>query len=382
MLKKQALTLLIIFIVILNTACGDYTPLSDLSIVAGIGVDWGTQAPGSYTVTFEVVDTGGLYTEKKLKSSVIQADGKSIHEAIANANKRSHKDLFFGKMKLLVINSEIAEEEGVKQFLDALIRDVKIYDNLFIVIARGNSSEEILKSNEDKPYIVSYRINDKMLEESVNLNSLRGVKLYKALENLLRGKSDMTLPALKLPPPENDEMAVAVGQAIFEGDKVIGYLNEKECPMLYFLTEKLNGGYLSFFIKDGGKSSAVSFEIYNSKPSKDFRFDGERLEIIFNIETQVSLLEIDSNIGKFSDKKIKEVEKLADKAFSERAEYLVRSVQQGTDSEIFGMADYIYQNDLEVWNSIKHDWIRYFKDAKITVNCSFSIFDSGLLINS
>lgn len=143
--------IILIFLVILLTGCGNSKELENRDYVMAIGID----EKNGYDVSVAVAKLSYGSDNKKQEETIYKGSGKTINEAISVINNKTKGNLYLGHNKVMVLS------ENYKDY-DSLINYVS--DNIEIsrdtVIMKAENPEEILKSknNDDNAsdYIYDY----------------------------------------------------------------------------------------------------------------------------------------------------------------------------------------------------------------------------------
>lgn len=67
--------------------CWDYRGLDQLIFVSGIAVDKNPET-GDYMVTYEIMNMQGNIKQEGLSAKIVESTGRTIAEAVQNANRR------------------------------------------------------------------------------------------------------------------------------------------------------------------------------------------------------------------------------------------------------------------------------------------------------
>ena len=161
-IKRWISSLLIVVLCLPLSGCWDYRGLNKISIVSGVAIDR-QEDTKSYHLTIETIDFSAAGKESSGKSQLVETEGVTIYDAVRNAKKRLAKKLYFGDIKVIVISSQIAREEGINSVLDWFLRDIELRETTNPIISQEKTAKEILAANGVDDKIISEEI-EKMID--------------------------------------------------------------------------------------------------------------------------------------------------------------------------------------------------------------------------
>ena len=149
-LKRMSIISIILSIFVFFTGCWDRQELNQLAIVSGIGVDPGP-TEGEITVVYQVVNPSASSGTLGVSSTMtpfmtLQTSAKTIYAAIRKSSREISRKLYFGHLQVIVIHSELAEKSGIKDLLDMMYRDPEIREDIPVVIAKGQKTDDVLSN--------------------------------------------------------------------------------------------------------------------------------------------------------------------------------------------------------------------------------------------
>ncbi|GHU79584.1 hypothetical protein FACS1894191_2700 [Clostridia bacterium] len=377
MIKKIVPVALSMLLCLPLTGCWDYKGLDELTVVAGLAVDKGKTDPSGFTITLEIVDTGGSASDAP-KSTMLETEGPTIFQAIHNASAKLYSEVYFGNTDVLVVSKAVAEEQGLNKVIDALLRDASTRDTLSILISRGETAGEIITPHNPDDGIASYNISRIINQDTKSLNSARVYDLMKVYNQLAGGRDNIALPAFGLVEDNGELWLKTQGAAIFSGDKLTGFAENWVVPYMLFVTENVAGGSYTFFMED---DQYATLSILTSKPKISFSRSGDSLTLHVDIKLNTSAIELSPNYTGFSGGDIAMLESRAATALNAETKDVINRIQEGSGSDIFGFGEAIYHRDPAYWSEIRDDWKEIFRSAEIVVNSDFTISDTGHIKN-
>jgi spore germination protein KC len=354
------------------TGCWNYREINSLLIVSGVAIDKGANGLG-YHLTIDTVDvTEGK--EKPPMSKFIEIDGDTVFDAIRNAVKESDKKLLWSHDKIIVISNQIASE-GIAPVLDIFLRNTESRDDTDVIIAKGNTAQDVIKPKGFANQIGSFETDRTVANDTKFLSKAPYVKLYQANNMLFGNGIALTLPALNVTDNMGEPTTELDGTAVFKRDKLLGFLNSDESKLFLFATDQIQGGL--FLVKENSPTTNISLDVKDSKTTVTPIFTGDKPSINIDIQMQCVLGETETSYDYSTEDGINKVESDAAKELEVGIKQLIAKVGAQYDSDIFGFGSSIYQDNYELWNEIKPEWDNIFKTLNVNVTAKVEIENSA-----
>ncbi|MDE5977297.1 MAG: Ger(x)C family spore germination protein [Turicibacter sp.] len=270
------------------SGCGQKIEMSELGIVSGFGID---KLETGYRLTAQIVNPSAIAGNQHDTLAVfsISAEGETLFEAFNALNTLTSKVLYLPHLSVIVVNEELAKD-GINHVLDFVLRNVTIRPNIALAIANNASAEDVLHvlvpseqipikqldslsnlSSADAGTEVNYnlyQVSGMVNSESANivLNSVAiigdGIEEGERLDNVLQIESDTQLQINEL--------------AVFNSDKLVGYLNSEESQYYNLLV--------------GGNKHYVVTDLLDDEYKLSYELRASKVEIKPNIdENKVSI---------------------------------------------------------------------------------------------
>ena len=376
--------ILILFFIFICCGCYNYKELNDLAITSAIGID---KTDDGYKITAQVVNTQKEGTDNNSSADpkivVYEHTSKTVQEAVRYMVLESPKRLYPNHMQVIVIGEAVAKD-GILEALDIFFRDSELQKNFYVLISKDVSANQILKTLTPVDSIVSSSIKKSLESDSSYLGITELVTYDELINTYLNPNKEISLPSVTLTGKikgsdkiENIEKSdsstkVVLSQmVIFKGDKMIGYLDDKQSIALSFIKGKINNTLIKYKCDRG----YIVVEAINSKSSIDVDNSGN-FKIKISGDATINEVSCDINLeeNKAIDKINKEVNKEVKKNINNTIEYIKNTY----NSDVFGFLDIMYKNKYPLYKKVNKDWYNdKFKDSKIDIDVNIKIIEKG-----
>lgn len=373
-MNKFFLINLIIIFSLLLSGCWSYVGLDEVVIISGIAID---KEEDNYILTFEMLDISNVDDEGGVVPKLIEGKGPTIYEAVRNASVVTSKDLCFCSVQAIIINKEIAKEEGIKRVLDFFLRNRRVRELSKVVISGEETAKQILEAKGIAESIISIEVMDIIEKaEKTNLQTLRS-DLY-TIVNVLKGEGiELVLPVFRVTKIEDE--VIKLGElAIFKGDKLNNYMPIEETKYFLFVIDEVEGGVISFRSKNQDFDN-MAFNIYKSKTSVTYKEKKGNLRFHLHIKLKGSLEEYNDSQETISIEEMDDASKKLATELEKRISNVILKTQKRDEGDIFGFGKKIYQRNPKLWRELKKEWSATFKNIKFDVKVEVIIANTGLL---
>jgi spore germination protein KC len=378
-IKKTGCLLLGILLVLPLGGCWNYRGINDTTIITGIAID--RDETGNYRLTYEMVDLTRDIKENGVRPKIVEAEGKTLFDATRNAKKRLVNRLYFSNTQAIVVNKEIAAEEGIFSLIDWFLRDAEFRETVSVVVSQQETARDILLAEGIDEMLVAYEIKKILDKDQVITGSTRDAQLYTVF-NELRGEGiSFTLPAIHNVMNNRKLTVEANGVAVFKEDKMVGFLTPTETAAFLFAVNEIRGGIIPLSSTGEGPDDA-SLEISKNKTDISCSYANGQALAGIKTKTEVYLDELHVRENLIDEQAIKKIETAAEKKLKNEITGVIEKVQTEYDSDIFGFGNLIYKKDPGLWKTIRSDWDELFKSMDVRVQCEVSIKNTAALMKN
>ncbi|APF26671.1 germination, Ger(x)C family protein [Clostridium sporogenes] len=391
MKTKKCLVIMLILLTICMTGCWDKVEIDQKAFASVIGVDAGKDIgkekqlkeispSASFTgskldkmkVTYAFPDISKLGPEKggTAVDKTMSIDAYSMQDSIDKIVNKSSRNLSFGHLKLIVLNTSILDYSNTfKEVIDYLQRQPAINRMIYIVFSE-DKSEEILKfkPNMEKS-VENYIIG--ILENNKKNNTSAPLTLNEFLEETSQNNTAL-VPVINIDKKSKDLKISKV--AVIKDDKIKGYISTEQANNIQLINKKFKGGTRTI-IRDG---SPLDYSIENSERKIKIR-DKEKLsfDIKLNLEGQIKGHNIDKQISSKGD--INKIQENLNKAITQDIKEVIRISQTEYNTDILDLGGFIHKYHPKLWKEIKGNWNELYKTVDINVTADTKVRRIGAI---
>lgn len=355
------------------SGCWNYREVDKLVIVAGIAIDKNF-ATNKYLLTFETLKPSGG-KEGKIESEKIETDGDSIFDAIRNAIKISGKKLYWSHAETVIISKDVAKE-GILPILDLLSREREPRLNLMLVVSKAETAKEILTKKAVAGEITSFSI-DQIIKGSTDSTKSIHTELYNAIHDIEQEGKSISLPTVSVIKNIDKETLDVSGVALFKKDKLVGFLSDIETKPFLYAKDNVKGGLLYFKVITDAGNTGVTLEVSKSTSKTKATYEGGKIVINIDINTEAIIAELDSAEDLLDEKGIETIKYVAQKNIENDVENIIKKVQSEYDTDVFGFGKLVKESMPSHWREVKGDWDNYYKNLDVKVKSKVDITGSA-----
>ncbi|PYY30968.1 Ger(x)C family spore germination protein [Paenibacillus illinoisensis] len=386
------LCVMILCLGVFIAGCGNRTELNDLGIATATGFD---RKDGKWDITYQIIvppasSSTGSSGGSQASVTTFSSQGKTIRETVAKSSVENPKKLYFAHTNVMLIGQEAAKY-GIAEIMDDYYRNVSARETVKVIIADGEARDylkklvppekqpgralsEILERNNERgsfyPVMNLHEVALKITSDSgaagIPIITVKGQNPGK-LESIDIFKQTTTPSKLRLE-----------GLSVFNKDKEIGVLNQKESIGVSWLTDRINRTNLSYA---GEHGEFNSFFVRKAKVKVIPIKSGAHYSVQVSAKVEAELDESTTKKDIVSTDNNKEMQ--------DQAEQLIKSqmllgwnASQRLHADMLGLANKIHQRHPKDWRAMEKDWPQVLAQMDINIDVDVSLKRVGLLQDS
>ena len=380
MTRRAVQVLCLLMAMSLLSGCWSRRELNELSLTMGIGLD---KIGDQYTLSVEVINPEAM-SEKGSGSAVgiYREEGRSILECLRRLTTRVPRYLYMAHLRIMVIGEELARE-GIAQVLDFFMRDNELRSDFYVIVAKNDTASDILQFPTQLERIPANKLYNSLENSGKQWSPAEGIHLDELVSNLTsHGAKNAVLPGIEVSPNlplkaglANEANLAAQslkysGIGIFQGDKLIGWLNEDESRAINYVRKRVKR---SMGQVKCGSDGVVSLKTdYNRVKLKAKIIQGKP-HIAINLDLEGTIGEVQCGIDLMRVKEIRKIEEEAEMSMNQLIKHTVQQVQQKYKSDIFGFGQAFHHQQRQYWHRVKKNWNSIFPMVEIDVYTTYKI---------
>ncbi|MGI6239994.1 MAG: Ger(x)C family spore germination protein [Christensenellales bacterium] len=371
-MKGKPLTLIAICLVLAVslTGCWSYHGLNEMAIVLGMAIDRDYHT-GIYFVSCEIADLAESSSDTGLTSKVVEAQGRTLLEAVRNAKRRLLTRLYFGNMEVIILGEDLLREGEIRDVLNFGMRDIEIRETTHLMIAMGVPARDIIRLRGLDQPIVSLELETIVDRDNELITSSINVELRKAYDALNSPGMSLVLPAIHIVTNDGEEVAESNGIGLFMKETLVGFISPEDSQYFLFATDRAHGGMLPMAIGGDGLMN-YTFEIGDSDADIQIHNKEGALSFELNITADLYLLQVPEGFDIMKRELILELERAAGANLAGSISRVISDVQKQYQTDVFGFGEVIYKKRLQLWRNVEDMWMDLFPEIPIDVHCTLT----------
>ncbi len=340
---------------------------------------------------------GGGGSEKSF--FVLTARGRTPFEAIRNLTSKSSRKIDMTHTEILLISEELASR-GIYPLLDFLDRERQIRIIVHPFVVKGDI-EKLIETKfpmEDVGGRVMMRLLRFTYREKA---TTRPVMVKDVLIVLCRPGQELLLPRILVMEKEDgsgllENPLFMGGLAVFNKDKMKGYLNDKESRGCNWVNNEIYRTTYVFESPTEGRGiesenvpaavgkEIVTVEVFKAGTKLKAQVSGETRKIIVRIEAEGRIQEAiaEDNWLSLDSSLIDSLNRRLAEAIRNDVQAALAKAQKEYKSDVFGFGNLIYRTLPREWARLEPRWAEIFPRLEVEVLVEADVRRSGLIKDS
>ncbi|MFP7176599.1 Ger(x)C family spore germination protein [Priestia filamentosa] len=395
MKRKGAFLLLMIMMTVLLTSCWSKKELTDLAIVAAVGVD--KVEDGRYNLTLQVINPGNVAggmqggggDAQNSPVTVYSISGKNLVEASRRASSRISRRLYYAHTNLVIVGESLAREEGIEVLMDAFDRDPEFRTTSTLVIANHSNAADLIKTLTPVDKIPANKVlktlefTERQWGENVKVSLQDVMKgLQSSKEETVVAGFRMTGNSKQAGKLENMQDSVpeatlrASGIAVLKQGKLVDWLYGKTARGTVWILDKIQGTAIN--VDWEGKKAAIAYKTVRQKTDVSAKMKNGHPHVSIHTRVEGDIGEMKIPIDITNTKVITKIEQSLRKEIKKELEKAIEHAQKNK-TDILGFGEVIHRSRPNEWKKIKTEWSDvYFPKLDVDITVDAYIRRTGL----
>jgi spore germination protein KC len=396
-INRLMCSLVIIGTALLLSGCWSKKELTDLAIVAALGIDKNEE--GRYVGTLQIINpsnvAGGMQGGGGSQGppvSVITGTGDTIVELSRRTSRKLSRRLYYAHTNLVVISEDLAKEESISSILDSLERDAEFRSTAIIVIAQGEKAADIVKVLTLIDKIPANKVIKTLKFTERTWGENFSVSMQEAIKTLVSPGKELVVSGFRISgdvekgkkmentqQTEPSSLLYAGSLAIFKQGKLTAWINGETARGSVFLLDKLNASAID--LKWEGKDEAIVYELIRQKTKVMAKMEKGKPIVSIKVQAEGNIGEARVPIDLNNPDVLLKVEKVIEKEIKKEISMAVKHAQKNK-ADIFGFGDALHRTNPKEWKKMAARWNDiYFPEVKTDIVVDAFIRRSGLRNN-
>jgi spore germination protein KC len=393
MKHKLVFLIVLLTIPILLSGCWSKKELTDLAIVAAMGVD--KTEDGKYALTLQIINPGNVAGgmrgggNQSPPVTIYSATGSNLVEASRRASSKISRRLYYAHTNLVVVGENLAREEGLAAIIDAIDRDHEFRITTTMVITHQSTAEELVKTLTPVDKIPANKVlktlefsekkSGKSIKTSVQdvmkgLQSPNEVTVVSGFRLVGNPKHASQLENIQESEPEST--LKASGIAIIKEGKLVDWWYGRTARGTVWILDKIKGTNINIDWKE--KKDAIAYQTIRQKTDVSAHVKNGRPSISIHSRVEGSIGEMNVPVDITDVKVISKMEKELEKEIKKEIKKAIE-LGQTNKADVFGFGEAIRRSRPNDWKKLKPMWNDvYFPELKVDVTVEAYIRRAGL----
>ena len=391
-MKKKTIIISLIFLMLILSGCWSKRELSELALVAAFGIDY---IDDEFAISVQVIDPSQVSSKQPSggKSPVVtyHANGKTVFEAVRKILALSPRKLYFAHLQLVVIGEELAKN-GLRDTVDFLARDQEIRNDFTLIVSQQATAKDVLNVLTPIEKVPANRMLNSLkvtqdawgstlevdIEDLVtDLGVSNQYSVLSAIEVL--GDKSLGIDQTNVDRIETPVKLKFTGLAIFNEDKLVGYMDEYDSKSFNYLNDKIKSTIEIISCPSDGE---LTTEITQSNTkTKGIVKDGKPI-INVSIDIVQNVAEVKCDIDLTELKTIDWINRQTEEHIKKNLDKVLNTLQENYRADILGFGEAIHRTDPKLWKDINNDWEEIYPGVEVNVKVNANTQGLGTLQNS
>jgi len=356
------------------TGCKDATEIEKLAVILAVGFD--VTSDNDYQVSIEIMDSITLISKGR-QTITYCAKGETVFKAIDNIYKNIGQKFNYAHIQYIVIGDNMAKK-GIASIIDFSLRYNQIRPTIPFLVTNGEA-RDIIETNICTNVIPAISVTDLL-----NLQRNRGETIYTTnldfVNSIAHGSRSTTCGLINIDKHKLDTHVNynLSGAAVFNKDKLVGYLSTRETVGLNWIRGDINRYIVMIEYPENYK---ISLDVTDSSSNTDIDMsENNNVNIKVNIKSRSFIREMTGMVDPNKNPSIMDIlSKRQNEIIYNDAYLVINKAQRDFQLDIFDFGNTIMRKYPNQWDYMKNNWNDAFKNMKIDINVDSRVNKTGVL---
>jgi len=384
---KRILILLIVVVPLL-AGCWSRHEVNDVAIVLGVALDKAKDRKLRLALQIAIPKASGGGTasnqgsEATKSTLVVSAEGATIMEAYRIIQEKVPREIFFAHGRVIIVGEKLARD-GVSSSLDFFSRHRQAHLRNYILFTEGEAID-ILQADPQFESALAEEIREKEktgVGVSTRVREFWDRMLTEGEEPVAAQVSNSSLAASRNERKgsgASKRVPAIIGAAIFRGDQLVGWLNDKETRGILWIRNELESGVLAVPIPKEKGGGRIVANIWKASAKMKPIFRNDKLKIKLETYGEVEIFENASRLDLSNPTVLNALQSMFEKDVTARIQLTLDKAQKKLKSDIFGFGQAVYRANPKKWETYyKQKWNTIFPDIEVEIDPHITVQGTG-----
>lgn len=382
-IKKIFTVMMLCFFTFSLSGCWGSKELSNMALVMATGIDLTDEDKVKLSIQVFIPRAassqqqgagpgmGGAESLVLVKS----ATGENMADAMINLQKLFTRQIFWGHCDAYIIGEKLARKGDLNDQIDFINRHPEPRTRSDLFISKGPAADLLGLI----PSLESY-MGD-VLQKSSELNFKKPITVKDFQLMTVSDSKGGILPVLEISKPDQPEKATETitkfsGVAIFNGDKMVGSINEDVTQGLLWVRNQNKVSVIT-----GATPSGKKISVHPLRQSTKLipKIEKGKWSITVDLTVDGLLVQNGSNLDIMNPSSSKHAETYLKRGVERDIRASITKVRNGMSTDAFGIAESFHKEYPEEWKKVKDHWQYFFPHVEVNVNAHIKVREPGLM---
>lgn len=397
-MKKGLAAILVLLLITIGAGCWNRRELDTLAVVQGVGIDRAKE-DGKISLTAQILKpaevkppSGGQGSSKGVWT--LSTTGYTVFDAFRNATMQANRKLYLPFVEAIVIGEEMARS-GVAPLIDFFARDHETRRLSLFLIAKGEA-KDILEAEHEQERIPAAAIEG-LVRASSATSMAAEVDLHEFMKMLASKTTDPVASRIEIIAAKELEKKAkesaqgekgkegspkkrvrVTGAAVFQKDKLVGWLNRPETRGLNWILGKVKSGIIVVKSpKDENQYAALEITSASSKITPEIR--NGRVHITVKVEAEGNLGEEMSDVDPTRLEIWESLQRRQAEVIRNEMEAVLAKAQKEWRVDIFGFGEAVHRKYPKEWKKLEKRWREELPKVEVKLEVNAKLRKMGLI---
>ena len=390
---------LVLILLVSATGCWNRREPENLAHALGIGFD--IDDTGKYRVFVQLSNPEGAGAASQPSGNTSSADpawtvsavGRTPYEALFNTVPLFSRELSVAHVGVIVISERLAQQ-GIGPILDVLERERTLRTTTRIMVARGDVGK-VMSAKVPLEKVTSLGISRAVTVSERERSGLPVKYATDVIDTLAQPGKEPLLAQITVLDEQGHTRNEAskdgdtnketnpkpplrlAGAAVFRGDRMVGWMDERETRGWGWLTNMVNRTIMVIELPDAGEGEYMTVVISQVTNKLKPRIDGDNIRFELKIFADGNIEDQTASTDFFhSRENVASMNSRVATAIRNDVEKALRTAQS-FNADVFGLGWLLYRTKYKEWKKVDDRWDEIFPQISVDMDIRVDVRRSG-----